>query len=279
MRLSESTTDKVPERLMLPARACRFLLGCSLCLIALNVSILPVLADSTDDLIDSLEAFDEGRPPPKPKKTKPVKSSPPATQSNSGSGNRGSSSSKTEVRSAPTSSSGDEFASSGTGGKGLKRVTSTPDSPVSSPSSGSSDGGHLDSGDSSVYGNDGGANESTYQQWESNNFNADRARSDGNYSEAESLYRSAISTAESMSYSGPRGISYYGLAKTLYSSGKKDEAAKYFEKALDIFDNSTRRRRVSYLVACIKDYVQVLRDLGRNAEAQQQESRLPASMR
>ncbi|MBX9691472.1 MAG: tetratricopeptide repeat protein, partial [Cyanobacteria bacterium] len=118
-----------------------------------------------------------------------------------------------------------------------------------------------------------------YKAWEESNFAADKARESGNLTEAETLYRTAISNAQKISYSGPSGISYYGLARTLHQQKNLPEAEKTYEKALDILDNADRRRRVSYLVACIKDYCQCLREQGKNDEAKQHEERLHPSLR
>ena len=116
-------------------------------------------------------------------------------------------------------------------------------------------------------------NEEAYKQWEKENASATKAYEEGRYSEALSLYQTALSSAEKITYGGPRGITYYGMARTYHKDRKLTEAEEYFKKALEILDAS-QRRRSSYLVACIKDYAALLKELGRHQEAAEMEGRL-----
>ncbi len=115
-------------------------------------------------------------------------------------------------------------------------------------------------------------NEEHYRLWEKDNAAASKAYDDGRYSEALSLYQTALVHAEKITYGGPRGITYYGMAKTYHKDQKLTEAEDYYKKALDIFEASGRRH--AHLLACIKDYAGLLRELGRNSEAAELEGRL-----
>jgi tetratricopeptide (TPR) repeat protein len=116
-------------------------------------------------------------------------------------------------------------------------------------------------------------NEEAYRQWEKDNAAAARAFDEARYSEALSLYQTALVHAEKITYGGPRAITYYGMAKTYHKDRKTSEAETYYKRALDIFDSSARRR-TSYLASCIKDYASLLRELGRGSEAAELEGRL-----
>lgn len=116
-------------------------------------------------------------------------------------------------------------------------------------------------------------NETHYQQWERENASASKAYDDGRWGESLSLYQTALSTAEKLTYGGPKAISYYGIAKSYHKDRKLTEAEENYKKALEIFDGSTRRVS-SYLLSCVKDYASLLRELGRNSEAEEQEARL-----
>lgn len=118
-------------------------------------------------------------------------------------------------------------------------------------------------------------NEENYRLWEKDNAAASKAYDDGRYSEALSLYQTALGHAEKITYGGPRGISYYGMAKTYHKDRKLTEAEDYYKKALDVFEGSGRRH--AHLLSCIKDYAGLLRELGRDSEAAELESRLKPS--
>lgn len=111
------------------------------------------------------------------------------------------------------------------------------------------------------------------EQWAQTHFAGQKAFEGGNYSEAENLYKQALSQAEGLGYAGPLGLSLYSLGKLYHAQAKKSEAESYYKRALEIYDEQVRKNSTVHM-SLIKDYAKLLRELGREGEAAEQEARI-----
>lgn len=117
------------------------------------------------------------------------------------------------------------------------------------------------------------------EQWSQTHFAGQKAFDAGNYSEAETLYRQALTQAEGLGYAGPLGLSLYSLGKLYHAQAKRSEAESYYKRALEIYDEQVRKNSTVHM-SLIKDYAKLLRELGREGEAAEQEARIknPAAL-
>lgn len=110
-------------------------------------------------------------------------------------------------------------------------------------------------------------------EWERVHFAGQKAFDQGNYSEAESQLKSALSIAERLGVVGPLGMSHYHLGKVYHAEKKYAEAETNYKRAMEIYENSSRRSSTT-LYSVVTDYAKLLRETGREQEAIDQEARL-----
>lgn len=116
-------------------------------------------------------------------------------------------------------------------------------------------------------------NLSARDQWARTNESGQRCLDSGNLDQAESYFKTALSQARGLGYSGPLCSSLHLLGKVHYLKKKFPEAEANYKEALEIFDEQPRRNS-SVHVQLIKDYSKLLRETGREAQAAEQEGRI-----
>ena len=119
-------------------------------------------------------------------------------------------------------------------------------------------------------------NLAVYKQWDRENAAGRRAYEGMRYSEAATLYQTALATAERLQYRGPLGTSSYGLARCYHKLHMYPQAEENYKQAIEYFDSS---RGSYYLGTCVHDYAELLRETGRWQQAAAEESRLKVTPR
>jgi len=104
------------------------------------------------------------------------------------------------------------------------------------------------------------------ENWSRYYFAGEKAYEQGNFSEAEQLFQSALKEAEQLKISGPAAQTILHLAKTYHAEKKDSEAEPLYKRAIEIYANSDRPNRF-HAVAAIQGYAQFLRDTNRSKEA------------
>lgn len=125
-----------------------------------------------------------------------------------------------------------------------------------------------------VFAND---NLSAREIWQRTHESGQKALESGGLDQAEMLFKQALVQAEGLGYAGPLAASLYHLGKVYYLKKQYPEAETNYKKALEIFDEQTRKNS-SVLMQLVQDYAKMLRELGREAEAQEQEARIRTSI-
>ena len=113
--------------------------------------------------------------------------------------------------------------------------------------------------------------------WQRTHESGQKALESGGLDQAELLFKQALGQAEGLGYAGPLAASYYHLGKVYYLKKQYPEAETNYKKALEIFDEQTRKNS-TVLMQLVQDYAKMLRELGRDAEAQEQEARIRTSI-
>lgn len=116
-------------------------------------------------------------------------------------------------------------------------------------------------------------NLSARDQWARTNESGQRCLDSGNLDQAETYFKTALSQARGLGYSGPLCSSLHLLGKVHYLKKQFPEAEANYKEALEIFDEQPRRNSSVY-VQLIKDYSKLLRETGREAQAAEQEGRI-----
>lgn len=110
-------------------------------------------------------------------------------------------------------------------------------------------------------------------EWERIHFAGQKAYDQGNYAEAETQLKSALSIAQRLGVVGPLGMSHYHLGKVYHAEKKYAEAETNYKQAMEIYENGSRKRSTT-LYSVVTDYAKLLRETGREQEAIDQEARL-----
>ena len=116
-------------------------------------------------------------------------------------------------------------------------------------------------------------NLSAREQWAKTHESGQKALESGSLDQAESLFKTALGQAEGLGYAGPLATSLYHLGKVYYLKKQYPEAEANFKRALEIYDEQPRRNS-TVLMQVVKDYAKLLREMGREPEAAEQEARI-----
>lgn len=103
--------------------------------------------------------------------------------------------------------------------------------------------------------------------WERYNLMAQNAMNQGKPQEAETLFRSAVTEAESFDAKDPKlANSLNNLANCLRNQGKYPEAEQHYKRALEVRQKALGPLHAD-LVGIYENYAKMLRAAGREAEA------------
>lgn len=114
------------------------------------------------------------------------------------------------------------------------------------------------------------------EQWAHTHESGQKALEAGNLSEAETLLKSALAQAEGLGYGGPMAVTLYHLGKVYHLQKKTQEAEENYKRALEIYDEQPRRNSTVHM-QLVKDYAKLLRELGREGDAAEQEARIKSA--
>jgi tetratricopeptide (TPR) repeat protein len=104
------------------------------------------------------------------------------------------------------------------------------------------------------------------------------ARAEGRLDKAEDLYRLAFhELKDAGEHESAMGVSCLrGLGQVCHERGKRDEAESLYKQALSLCEKGnewTARDRDSSLIPVLEVYAKLLRDMGREGEAERLEAR------